>query len=1357
MNDEKQRFDCTGLDLNRPVDSVKQNKFPYMKNARSYTDGVLTCRLGITDLGAVVAGQSPVHSIRRLNDERQSTWNRVIGTGTHLAVGQSTPFTDLDSGYSGDPLALVPWSPEGSPSSFMYVADRSRMRKVASTTALHTVGLAPPNVAPGVALTNAPSYKVVDSFQVADWAQAGTAGAPTLLSAGPGNRVTTTIAFILYDTGSTGWACVNPTTQVNIGEGMRLIFGGSETATVQQVYAGAPVTTTISRITYDSGTTGLASLVLATAIELSISDIMIRNSTVGPENARVLSATKGPNGTTSLRISTTGTWAATNTVQLMPTFRVYLAGTFAAAATLIEDGVRTAVTVGTGTLTKASTLDLSLLATGVPVTPDDYMHITMRVSDPSVITELKVLLDVDSGTNDFTRNYYWRSFRASDLTPAASNLQSLLAVRQQILQRSVLDTPPIPPELAQYFQNNISIDYLLQYGNLDPSTFAALTAYQESVAASQQAAQQQQGVEAQEVENAISQQLNAGVSQWVELRFHISDLIRVGTDFGRTLANVAKLQIVAIVTGSVNLDLDSWYVGGGYGPDTGDAISSAYFYRYRAREILTNVPSNFSPASRYIATPLRQSVTVTPTQYAAPSGTSLSTSSFVIDIERFGGLLPEWRYVGTTPNSATPSFADIYPDDVVGVNQRLGNVNFQPWPVIGIPVSGTTAANGVVGTTVTDVGSNFSTSWAQGNIILINGVAFTIYRVISTSKLELNENAGSQTSVTWRIDAPTILAQPLPCLWQFDSRFFACGDIINPGRLYFSNNDSETTVESNYLDVTSPSEPLMNGVHYNVRGFLWSSENFMQILPTNNPAVPYQVQQIPGGKGLFSRWAVTLYPAPILCALSKDGIYATTGGAPVSLTDHDLYPLFPHEGNPGEDTNGINRPVTTTPTSLRLAYYDDYLYFDYPITGVSITSGCPTDDPEIDVAYSFQMTSTGGLLPITWSITVGALPDGLTLDATTGLISGTPTTGGTFSYSVTATDSSSPVQTATSACSLTVPSGCTGTTENFAFVDAIGLDDDYIYIADAEEPAVLNRILRNTSIVADSITLPFDECDFIVTDATYVYVGGYIYAGGAEHICRILKSDFTTIDDLATGGSARFYNGKAYIDGGFLYCLNRTGGLPTVVRLLLSDFATIATASVDDTNPTWTKTSPSFTLDSTDIYVTATLAGFAPFSSFEIFKIDKASFVQTDTLLVSLSPAPGGDGSTVPSSITQDSTDVYLRFNIGGIIGVFDFGITKISKSTFTVTTTQYYNNLGANPPYVVIDWLEASDPTYLYGNTNGSPSQLMRIEKADLTVYVFQTLVANVGNQSIFDSPEFFITLNGNPRLIHLCEFVED
>ena len=68
--------------------------------------------------------------------------------------------------------------------------------------------------------------------------------------------------------------------------------------------------------------------------------------------------------------------------------------------------------------------------------------------------------------------------------------------------------------------------------------------------------------------------------------------------------------------------------------------------------------------------------------------------------------------------------------------------------------------------------------------------------------------------------------------------------------------------------------------------------------------------------------------------------------------------------------------------------------------------------------YSATLAATGGTAPYSWSITAGALPDGLSLAASTGIISGTPTASGTSNFTVTVTDSNS--QAATQALSLTI-------------------------------------------------------------------------------------------------------------------------------------------------------------------------------------------------------------------------------------------------------------------------------------------------------------------------------------------------
>lgn len=71
-------------------------------------------------------------------------------------------------------------------------------------------------------------------------------------------------------------------------------------------------------------------------------------------------------------------------------------------------------------------------------------------------------------------------------------------------------------------------------------------------------------------------------------------------------------------------------------------------------------------------------------------------------------------------------------------------------------------------------------------------------------------------------------------------------------------------------------------------------------------------------------------------------------------------------------------------------------------------------------AYQQQFTASGGIAPYQYSVT-GALPAGVTLDAGTGLLAGTPTESGSFAITVIATDSTTgTAATASQALSLSV-------------------------------------------------------------------------------------------------------------------------------------------------------------------------------------------------------------------------------------------------------------------------------------------------------------------------------------------------
>jgi hypothetical protein len=89
------------------------------------------------------------------------------------------------------------------------------------------------------------------------------------------------------------------------------------------------------------------------------------------------------------------------------------------------------------------------------------------------------------------------------------------------------------------------------------------------------------------------------------------------------------------------------------------------------------------------------------------------------------------------------------------------------------------------------------------------------------------------------------------------------------------------------------------------------------------------------------------------------------------------------------------QPTTVTSDPLRINV----------IAGpLSITSAGDLTRGTVNASYSHLLQRLGGAQPFTWSLNSGELPAGLTLGASTGVISGAPTTAGTFTFTVKLTD-----------------------------------------------------------------------------------------------------------------------------------------------------------------------------------------------------------------------------------------------------------------------------------------------------------------------------------------------------------------
>ena len=158
--------------------------------------------------------------------------------------------------------------------------------------------------------------------------------------------------------------------------------------------------------------------------------------------------------------------------------------------------------------------------------------------------------------------------------------------------------------------------------------------------------------------------------------------------------------------------------------------------------------------------------------------------------------------------------------------------------------------------------------------------------------------------------------------------------------------------------------------------------------------------------------------------LSSDGLKAVTldlGGGKLGGSSEDIQIIVKNgESFTAPASDGLTRPDGDTGSYFMWLGSDSKLYApgdNVPADVDKLTaqfddSGSHTvtittdalPDGKVGEAYS-QNLAADGTAPITWSISGGALPDGLKLDENTGGISGTPTAAGTSTFTVKATNS----------------------------------------------------------------------------------------------------------------------------------------------------------------------------------------------------------------------------------------------------------------------------------------------------------------------------------------------------------------
>lgn len=401
------------------------------------------------------------------------------------------------------------------------------------------------------------------------------------------------------------------------------------------------------------------------------------------------------------------------------------------------------------------------------------------------------------------------------------------------------------------------------------------------------------------------------------------------------------------------------------GPDIG-TTGTPYVYRYRGRrgdDLQNGAIGNAGPAMRNLdaagnptgISAHQQNVRVT-IAVAHPD----PTVTF-LDIFRFGGSLQQWTYVGTAANNVGATMLDTFSDAAVASNPQLEFDNFQPFPTFDQPVSGTATviANvaGAGGLVILTGGAVFKfydpanldqPYYGAGNQIIVAGQSYTFYAApTAIDTVEVVETPNSPGSGNFTLPSPQIWHQPLPFIWgPFGGGFagvfiFGCGDPFDLGSLKWTKgNNPDSAPDVNRLVITSPSEPLQNGCMYGGNSWVFSSERQFACYPTFGQSTDFIAIEVPNSKGLFMRWAICVGKKGIYFR-ARDGIYVTSGGEPTSVTDADLFSIFPHESptssfivdgqavSPNGFGGDFSPPDDTKETDQRLDYADGFVYYTF--------------------------------------------------------------------------------------------------------------------------------------------------------------------------------------------------------------------------------------------------------------------------------------------------------------------------------------------------------------------------------------------------------------------------------------------
>lgn len=935
------RFQFSGINLTSVPDSLTPDKYASALNVRGYSPNSIRTRPGysklfgtgantaITDVQSFSAIETDNNPDYLLRDANGNVWLGQTGNNNAALVGNM-------NGPQGYGASMLPWRPSQSPQTWVYVATESDYQKFSPPDSNNNVTQYKVGVAEGqIPLQAAPVAPSFTNFtgNNSNWTASGTAS-----STGNGNIINDTAGVPISDPVISSRVSVPVSINYYLtGSIIRVNTNNSISTLVVQDAIPPVANATITAIRYSNNNTGNCQIVCG---PLPVGDGPTTSTILGNlrrgaivnlgnnssnENVLVLNASVGPSGSVMFETSTNATRSANDSI--VGVNCIVVDGNISNNSNITQPSVDFTMTGNPSGVVNTNNNAVTLVSgfpfnntwNGLPIQINSVGYTIQSVANNNALT-----LTTSAGVQS-NANY--------SLTTGFGNIGTVsqnLAVNPFATQ---LGSSGVFPTEDDYVRMGLLISNIADFLQLQIvfvcNTYGTFTYTTTAI-----------------------DNLSAGELAIIE--FPISSLVPSGTNI--SLADCTQVQVSITSSGFQSFDIFSLIVCGGGLPDVGDS-GAPYEYLAIGRSTVTGAQGNPNPTMRYGASPRRQNVLI-----PLPAGASMLPAADsqvnIWDVYRYGGSVTSYRYIGS--GAPGTNFTDMYFDDTALAGAPLPTQNFEPWPSVDVPWN-VTAGGGVsivvTGTQMVVTGAVFPVTisrWLPGTLVLLGGqTGYTLRKrptqLSSTSWLfDLTEVAGSLSPLVLSINEPFVARQFLPYMWGPDQYgyFYACGDPLRPGVVSFCTpNTPDVTASTNTNEPSTPSETLMGGEIIAGLSYLSSSDAWWAMYPAFSGTAVFAPYKIQCERGKAAPFGSCTDKARIFF-WAKDGIGFHSGGPYQSLTDADLYLLFPHEdvANPGNIVrNGVTyyAPDYSRAATFRLTYVNDYLYADYQdSTGTPRTLVC---------------------------------------------------------------------------------------------------------------------------------------------------------------------------------------------------------------------------------------------------------------------------------------------------------------------------------------------------------------------------------------------------------------------------------